>query len=123
MTRPPVVGVDRCIRLDRVGDIGSLHSSFVRQISWVDDIDYVDPLASVILDNILCMRLGVWCTRLGREKYGDILPIEILSREEREDILLDHVIWFGIYRDDDDMLELGSSLHDDRITREITLLQ
>ena len=89
----------------------------------MDDIDYVDPLASMILDNILCMCLGVWCTRLGREKYGDILPIEVLSREEREDILLDHVIWFSIYRDDDDMLELGSSLHDDRITREITLLQ
>lgn len=89
----------------------------------MDDVDYVDPLVSVILDNIFGMCLSIWCTCLGREEYGDILSIEVLSREEREDILLDHVVRFGIYRDDDDMLESGSSLHDDWITREVALLE
>ncbi len=103
------------ITLDRVGDIGSFYSSLVRQVGRVDDVHYMDPLIPMIGDDVLRMCLSIWSARLGSKQYGEILPIEVLGREEREDILLDHIVWLSIYRDDDDMLELGPSLHDDRI--------
>lgn len=100
---------------DRMRDIGSLHLSFSWSIRWMYYIHDLDSLSIVFTDDAFCMTRSIGSTSLGSEEHYDIFLIGVVGGLYREDILLDHIVWFCIYRNDDDMLDILGSFFDDFI--------
>ena len=75
----------------------------------MDDIDYLHSFPIVLLYDPLSMMSPIGCTSLGGEEYDYILFVWIGGILECDYILLDHIVWLSIYRDDDDMFDIFSS--------------
>ncbi len=88
----------------------------------MDDIDDMYIVLPINLYDFLCMGSRIRSPRLSRKEDRDILHINVVIRDDREDILFYDSIGLCIYRDDDDMFEVFSSFFEPFIIGEIFFL-
>ena len=100
---------------DCMGDIRSFYFTFAFDICWMDDIHDLDSFSTMFLDDAFRVFCSIWCTSLGCEEDNDIFFEWVVRRLDGENILFDHIIWLGIDRYDDDMLDILGSFFDDSI--------
>lgn len=102
----------------RISDIRSLYLTFTWDSGRMDDIHDLDGRSSGISSPYpVCILHSPWSTFLGCQKNNDILFIGIIVCDDGFDILRNDIIWFGIDRNDYDMLQVLRFSKNHRIIR------